>query len=229
MMIKYLLTLLRGAAVKAPDAPEGVEFYDRRKYAAQAHGPKRDWKVKSRPWKRVTGTCLHQTACILGERVERYDNVGAHICITRGGKVIWLHDFNREVAHGNLWNAQTVGIEIDGLYAGIEGNLSTVWDDPSTKHREMPVTLTPAAIEAAKQTIRWIHARVDLNGGNHRALVAHRQSSKSRQNDPGSAIWQEVALPLHAELGLSDGGPGFEIGGRPIPEVWDPSRKGYKY
>ena len=35
------------------------------------------------------------------------------------------------------------------------------------------------------------------------------------------------------ELGLSDGGPGFALvnqdGGYPIPEAWNPSRKGIPY
>lgn len=198
---------------------------DRRDFAAQAHGPRGAWKVTRRPWSEVTGICLHQTACLLGEREGRWDSVGCHVGITRGGRVIWLHDFDRIVAHGNGWNAQTVGIEIDGLYAGVEGDPRTVWDDPSTPNRETGMALTPETAEAAKQTIRWIAQRVLAHAGRVRALVAHRQSSKSRRNDPGSAIWQAVALPMHAELGLSDGGAGFKLGdGRPVPREWDPSR-----
>ncbi len=210
--------------------PIGVEFYDRRKFAAQAHGPEREWRVRSRPWRQVTGTCLHQTACLLGERLERYDTVGAHVAITRGRKVIWLHDFDREVAAANGWNAGTVSIEIDGLYAGVEGDISTVWDDPSTTHREQPMALPPGVGDVGQRVVRWIHDRVNARGGRHRVLVAHRQSSESRQSDPGEAPWKAIALPLHAELGLSDGGVGFKIGdGRPIPEAWDPRCKGVRY
>lgn len=199
------------------------DLYDRRKNAAQDKvGSKRDWS-------KVTGICLHQTACMLGERPERWDTVGAHVGVTRSGKVIWMHDFNKVVWHGNAWNKQTVGIEIDGLYAGIEGDPRTVWDDPSTPSKEQGMLLRPIAVEAAKQTIRWICAEVARNGGKIKALVAHRQSSLNRRNDPGSAIWQAVALPMHAELGLSDGGTGFHIGGYPIPEAWDPTKKGIKY
>ena len=42
-------------------------------------------------------------------------------------------------------------------------------------------------------------------------------------------MWQRVAVPLHAELGLTDGGVGFAIGGYPIPESWDARCKGVKY
>jgi hypothetical protein len=202
---------------------------DRRMHASQGHGPGGRWAVGRRPWGKVTGICLHQTACVLGERPERWDTVGCHVGITRGGKVIWLHDFDHVVAHGNAWNAQTVGVEIDGLYAGVQGDEDTVWDDPSTATREQGMDLTPEAALAARYAIGWICRRVAEHFGKVTALVAHRQSSKSRRNDPGSEAWTRVALPMHAELGLSDGGPGFEIGGYPIPEEWDPSRKGIKY
>lgn len=197
---------------------------DRLQFAAQGHGPGGAWKVRQRAWHEVKGICLHQTACLLGERDERWDSVGAHVGITRSGKVIWLHDFDRIVAHGNGWNAQTVGIEIDGLYAGIEGDQRTVWDDPSTPSREVGMQLTAESVEATKQTIRWICQRVLAHAGRVKVLVAHRQSSKDRRNDPGSAIWQAVALPMHAELWLDDGGAGFAIGGYPIPREWDGRR-----
>jgi antitoxin (DNA-binding transcriptional repressor) of toxin-antitoxin stability system len=91
-------------------------------------------------------------------------------------------------------------------------------------------TPTPELIEAARAAVRWIVAEVARHGGRISRLVAHRQSSDMRQSDPGSALWQAVALPLHAELGLDDGGPGYRIGtGRPIPVDWDASRAGERY
>lgn len=205
--------------------PEGISLVDRRAHAVQAHGLRGAWKVGRRPWSKTTGITLHQTACLLGERAARWDSVGAHVGITRGGQIIWLHDFDRVVAHGNGWNAQCVGIEIDGLFAGVEGDLSTVWDDPSTPHREQPHVLTDAQVTATLAAIHMIVERVEINGGAVRALVSHRQSSATRRNDPGSAVWQRIALPASAAHGLSDGGPGFAIGdGRPNPREWDPSR-----
>ena len=221
----HVRSLFPAGASGFPDCfPDEVELVDRRKYAIQAHGPEREWKVYGRAWSKVTGICLHQTACLLGERPERWDSVGAHLGVTRAGKLIWLHGFDRVVAHGNGWNAGTVGIEVDGLYAGIEGDLSTVWDDPSTKVREQPMKLTPEAAGALRAAIEWIVDTVSERGGNVRALVAHRQSSESRRSDPGEAIWK-AAAPIAKRLGLSDGGPGFKIGdGRPVPREWDPTR-----
>lgn len=209
---------LRGVNYTLPKPTPPATLLDRRPEAEGKHVY--GW----RSWTKVTGICLHQTACVLGERPARWNGVGCHIGITRSGKVIWLHDFDKLVVHGNGWNAQTVGIEIDGLYAGIDGEQRTVWDDPDTPSREQGMALTPEAIEAARQTIRWICAEVKRHGGHVRALVAHRQSSATRRNDPGSAIWQSVALPMQRELGLSDGGAGFAIGqGRPIPTAWNAS------
>lgn len=200
-------------------APVPSFVIDIRRTASTRHvGPKRARSA-------VTGICLHQTACVLGERPERYETVGAHIGITRSGKVIWMHSFEDVVYHGNGWNDATIGIEIDGLYAGIEGDLSTVWDDPSTARHEQPMALTGEAITAACETIRWLSAEYKI-----KALVAHRQSSASRRNDPGSAIWKAIALPMHAELELGDGGIGFKLGdGRAIPEAWDPRCRNIPY
>ncbi len=182
-----------------------------------------------RAWSIVTGITLHQTACLLGERPTRWLGVGCHVGITRGGQRLWLHDFNERVVHGNGWNTQCVGIEMDGLYEGVAGDPSTLWDDPSTKYREVANTVTPEQIACAIGAVRWICARVAENGGHVRALVAHRQSSMDRRDDPGSAHWKAIALPLMEELKLTDGGVGFHLGGYAIPESWDPRCVGIKY
>lgn len=198
-------------------------LHDRRATASKKHD------YGKRDWSKVTGICLHQTACVLGERPARWDTVGAHLGVTRQGKAIWIHDFDRLIVHGNGWNAQCVGIEIDGMYAGIEGDERTLWkpkDDPGRKS-QLP---TPEAIETTIRMIEWVKERIEQHGGKLKALVAHRQASKDRQADPGSAIWKAIALPMIEKHGFTDGGPGFKLGtGYPIPEAWDPKKKGYKY
>lgn len=222
-----------------PEALDASDFeatmYDRRKVHSPlvkdpSTGRMNRYTPRKRAWTKTRGVTLHQTACSMGERVERYDTIGAHFAVLRSGRVLRMANLNTVVYHGNGWNEQCVGIEVDGLYAGIEGDIHTVWDDPSTPVREQPMVATPDALRATRMLIRWIHAEVAAYGGELKVLCSHRQSSKDRRNDPGSAIWRAVALPLHAELGLSDGGPGFKLGdGYPNPEVWDPSRKGIKY
>lgn len=207
---------------------------DRRKHHApvvkEKGKPPRIYKPKRRSWGATRGITLHQTACWLGERPERYDHIGAHFAITRRATILWMADLDRVVFHGNGFNNQCVGIEIDGLFAGVDGDPRTVWDDPSTPHREEAMVPTGPQLQAARDLIGWIKATVVENGGELEVLVAHRQSSETRRNDPGSAVWREVALPMMLLHGLSDGGPGFKIGGgRPIPELWDASRKGVPY
>ncbi len=224
--IRRALEKLKPEAPATVDLP-GVEFHDRRKFAAQSH---HGYAVRTRPIAKVTGICLHQTACVLGERPERYDGGGAHVFVTRVGRVIWLHDWDRVVVAANGFNAATVSVEFDGLLFGIEGDESTVWDNPATPKREIGMPLTAEQVEAGLDVIRWIKADVDRRGGAVRALVAHRQASKTRRSDPGQAVWRDIALPASAELGLSDGGDGFKLGdGLPIPEAWNPERKGFKY
>jgi N-acetyl-anhydromuramyl-L-alanine amidase AmpD len=206
-----------------PPVTTPPNFYDRRKYAAQSHG---GHAVTERDPESVTGVCLHQTACNLGERIERYDTVGAHFAITRLGKIIWMHDFDHKVAAANGWNTATVSIEIDGLYAGVEGDPSTVWNDPSTPGKDVGMVLTPETIASLRALLRWIKSQL---GPRMNAIVAHRQSSEDRPSDPGSAIWV-IALEMHAELDCSDGGIGFTLGdGLPIPEKWDPRCVGIPY
>lgn len=230
------LNAVRGVDVGMVAYPTPRQLFDVRDQAVatvKVKGKRKVYTPRHRLWTSVTGICLHQTACVLGERPERWETCGAHIGITRSGKVIHIHDFDRIVYHGNLFNDHTVGIEVDGLYAGIEGDLSTVWDDPDTAIRERGMILTSESVRSTLEAIRWIYGEVAKRGGKVRALVAHRQASDTRRNDPGSDIWQRIAQPAKRELGLRDGGeadPKFCIGdGYPIPEAWDPTRKGIKY
>lgn len=222
------LALVQKVSAATRDAPLGPKlasgrFHDLRTIASQ------DKIGGRRPWKQITGITLHQTACVLGEKPRRWATVGAHLGVTRAGQGIWMHDFEQIVWHANGFNARTVGIEMDGTYAGIEGDIRTWWKDPDAPDSR-PQTPTIELIEAAKATVRWICDEVARHGGRVEQLLAHRQASCQRQDDPGSALWQQVAMPLHAELGLNDGGPGYTMGsGLPIPERWDPKRVGVKY
>jgi N-acetyl-anhydromuramyl-L-alanine amidase AmpD len=222
------LALVQKVLAATKDAPMGPQlvggrFHDLRSVASQNNLGGR------RQWSQITGVTIHQTACVLGERPQRWATVGAHLGVTRAGQVIWMHDFEKIVWHGNGFNAYTVGIEMDGTYAGVEGDERTFWR-PANEPDRKPQTPTIELVEASKATIRWVCQEVARRGGRVELLVAHRQASNERQSDPGSALWQQVAMPLHKELGLHDGGPGHKIGnGYAICEQWDPSRVGVKY
>ncbi len=81
--------------------------------------------------------------------------------------------------------------------------------------------LTIQTVAVAQQTIRWICDQVP----GVRVIVAHRQASADRRNDPGEAIWKRIASPARAELGLVTP-DAFTLGdGLPIPSAWDERAK----
>jgi hypothetical protein len=191
-----------------------------------------------RAWASVDAVCLHQTAGDLGEKHERWvawpvpdgkggvklSSLKAHIGVTRGGQVLLCNPLDSLVAHGNGFNARSVGIECSGTYEGIEGRRETWWAAGKAPQRP-----TEELIAAARRAVECVCAEVAAHGGRVRYLFAHRQSSSSRQSDPGSAIWQAVALELERE-GVLETRPGYVVGdGRPIPEAWDPRCKGVGY
>jgi peptidoglycan hydrolase-like protein with peptidoglycan-binding domain len=206
------------------DAPLNV--IDRTAYAGLT------WDQGPRPWTQVYGWCLHQTAAPLhtSRDLARCDKIGAHWVVYPDGRKFKLHEANRRIVHGHGWNTSMIGIEISGLFAGCEGDPSTVWDNPETPYKEQADTLTADQINAVIAIIRYDYQTIVAHGGKPAWMVSHRQSSDQRRSDPGSAVWQRIGIPMMLELKLTDGGPGYKIGsGAPNPEKWDPSRKGIRY
>lgn len=183
-----------------------------------------------RTWPKVTAIVLHQTASKFGEKPSSWHRVPIHFCITRAGKIIQLYDLTEVCNHAGAFNRSSVGIEIDGWYAGIEGRPETLWQPPNQPTQRQPMNLPAAQADAAKVAVEWIVKTVEANGGKVTHIHPHRQSSKDRQSDPGSLIWQKVGLWAQNTLGLSDGGAAFTVGdGRTIPEAWDARYTGNRY
>jgi len=182
-----------------------------------------------RPWKQITGITLHQTAALIGEKESTWFSVPIHLGVTRKGKIIQLYSFTDRTNHAHNLNAADVGIEVDGFYEGVEGDVTTFWRPKSEPNRK-PLKPTPEQIVALREAVRWIRDVVNGFGGKLKFIHAHRQSSKDRQSDPGSRLWREVGVWAQNELGLADGGKGFTVGdGLPIPEKWDARYAGVKF
>lgn len=195
-----------------PDIPV-TDYFDRKKFASM----KADFG--QRPWSQITAICLHQTACLLGEKPERMDTVGAHGVVTRGGRFIELHAPNRLIAHGNGLNARSIGLEMDGLYSEFKGG--PAWNDPTTSVVERAMTPTAQLISTSIAVCLWYADVVASHGGKIKFILMHRQSSGSRENDPGEELCKAVAIPVCEALGATMGEPGFKIGsGNPIPARW---------
>jgi hypothetical protein len=186
-------------------------------------------RIRRRRWQDITGITLHQTATVIGDHLGRWPNVPIHLGVTRIGVAWLLNGLDWVTYHGNSFNSHDVGIEIDGHFSGIEGQPKTHWNPASLPNRA-PLTPLEVQLQTARNVVRWVCEEVERHGGKVLYIHAHRQSSASRQSDPGSKVWQEVGLWAQRELGLSDGGPGHVVdSGLPIPEAWDSTRVGVKY
>lgn len=192
--------------------------------------------VKGRPDPRAVGQIttivLHQTAVKFGtteknrkkygERValhRRFFDVACHAAALMNGDVVLVNGWRRYVFHGNTSNRFSIGIEIEGLYAGIEGDPTTVWK------RKTPHTLTSRTIAAARKATQLAVEQGRQLGCPITKLAAHRQFHNSRISDPGQEIWREVGLWAAQNLGLTIDYNFVLATGRKIPREWDPSGK----
>lgn len=183
----------------------------------------------SRTWTDITGITLHQTACVLGEKPERWYSLRAHIGVTREGQIILVNGLTSVVYHGNGFNSHDVGLEVDGTFEGVEGQPATFWK-PSSQPELTPMVPSPTQLEACRVAVQWICDEVKRHGGMVSNVHAHRMASATRRSDPGSRVWQDVGIWAQQSLGLSDQGAGYTISdGRPIPQAWDPRRLDIDY
>lgn len=173
----------------------------------------------------VTGIVVHQTACTFGGDAphRRALRIPAHATAFRDGTFVTPCPLAWYAHHGNGLNDRSLGLEIEGRYAGRR-------DDPATAPREdlgstwggPPDVLTPLAIECARAALAWLVEAGRADGMPIRYVWAHRQSSATRRSDPGEDIWRSVVMGgTYALLGL-EVQPALVVGdGRPIPTAWD--------
>ncbi len=196
-------------------------------------------RVRHNPIGRVDTVVLHQTACRArgGEHWQRWKRLSIHYIVTWGEDACagWLHDVDERMPHAQGWNGRSVGIEIEGFFAGIHdaetGEYSGFWR-PKSKPDRQPMVPDLMQLEAARQAVKHAVERVAQLGGCIRYVAAHRQSYGIKASDPGALLWRGVALPLIAE-GLVEEYPGAlehsKYPGRPIPEQWNPANAGVPY
>jgi peptidoglycan hydrolase-like protein with peptidoglycan-binding domain len=213
--------LLELAALKKTPKPQGVELVDATTMHQGQH-------VKGvRAWGEIDGITLHQTGIYMNSTVKRFLRLRAHMgIIDPGGRgtVVLVNPLTAYMWHAQELNAKTVGIEINGLFEGVDGKGLPKKD----RHKKL-CRASDAQILATRKGMEWICKEVAKHGGQVRYVYAHRQSSENRRSDPGSRVWQEVALWAESNLGLETH-PDYTVGtGRAIPEAWDPRQVGVKY
>ena len=222
------------------DPLDSVKVYDLRGEQPDPPSPvrgKNKWRVRRgrvvrRTPRTVTGICVHQTAARFGVSdravaeangdrelalARRAKGVACHVMAFADGFVSWPNPLDWYVWHGNAFNADTLGIEIDGDFAGL-------MDDPTTAFRKKdnPDTLTPELELAAKRAIKLLVEEGRKMGMPIKYIYAHRQSSPTRRSDPGEEIWKKIVLDYAVkELGLETRPALIKRKGYTIPKQWD--------
>jgi hypothetical protein len=162
--------------------------------------------------KKVYALVLHQMACCFRPKdpLTRFLTIGAHFAIAADGRILQLHPITELLWASNGFNPGSVAVEFAGNFPNTKGN----WWQGDKFGRDRP---TPQQIEAGRYLVRYL---IKTMGLTH--ILAHRQSSDSRENDPGPEIWYGVGQWAVENLGLKDGGPGYKhpAGGYPIPDEW---------
>ena len=210
------------------DTPETHSLIEDVRYDEYQKWTRRN-KVKS-----IDTICLHQMAVKDSDDKgwHRWRRLAIHWVVTCGehAKAYQLHDFDLRVPHGHGWNSRSVGFEFEGYFSGIGTDEKYFWKPKSRPNRK-PMIPTEEQIEAGKAAVRLTVEEIAKMGGEIKFIGAHRQSYGMKSSDPGSLIWQGVALPMIEELGLAEAPtlPHHKYPGKPIPEAWNPANKGVKY
>lgn len=160
-------------------------------------------------------------------KARRLALAACHFATTRTGLSVLTRPFRSYLWHGNGFNFHSLGIEIEGLYPGIEGDLSTV----RRRVRHKVTELTDITVESARDTLAWACEEAPKDDIELKYIWAHRQSSPTRRSDPGEEIWKRVvleyAVPVlglkvqNAERRYSKSKKSRGWGAR-IPHEWDP-------
>lgn len=171
----------------------------------------------------ITALVLHHMAYKAKDSKGKYSNpekyltVGAHFCILLDGRIMQHHPVSRMIWHSNCTSPRSVGVEFEGNFPDIKG----AWWYPTDKKTGKKIqinedTPTEAQFEAGRFLLRYLKLILDL-----KHVLAHRQSSDTRENDPGPDIWFNVGEWGLANLGLKDGGKDFKCGtGKAILSEW---------
>lgn len=213
-----------------PQLPKKKHRTERRR-----EGGKLVERVVERDPKTIDGIVIHQTACSFGpsddadRRHRRALGVACHALAFRDGAVVLANPLRWAVLHGNGLNDRSLGLEIEGLFSGLEDDPATIPNEAkATAWGGEPDVVTELLVTCARHALRELVERGRAEGMPIRYVWAHRQSSGSRRSDPGQTLWRRVVLEYGVpQLGLfaqpalvlasRSSGPG-----RPIPKAWDP-------
>ena len=176
-------------------------------------------RLRIRPPEKVHALVLHQMACCykVKDPLTRFLNMAPHFAILPDGRILQLHPLQAYTAASNGFNAGSVAVEFAGNFPNTKGKWWMSKDLKTDAQRKANQNqVTPQQIESGRYLVQYLKRTMGL-----KTILAHRQSSGTRENDPGPDIWYNVGQWAVDNLGLSDGGPGFKVGtGNPLPDLW---------
>jgi hypothetical protein len=196
-----------------------------------------------RSWTEIDSLLFHQTAVVFGgEKIRRIAGLAINGAVTVHGQALRIHDPDVWCWHAQGFSERSIGIEIEGYFAGVEGDDETFWRPPSRPNRQ-PMALKPEMITAAIALGDWYVALVEAHGGKITKLLTHRQAYPSKPSDPGEAIYKAICLPLmerhdlggaeeyRAAYSYTKRGERVDVRpGRPVPHEWKPDMPtGYRH
>lgn len=175
-------------------------------------------RKRERAWSDITGITLHQTG-VHGFPAKAWYKVTCHLGVHSDGRVFWVHPLTSLLYASNAFNRDTVAIEVAGNYRGDEERPDSYW-----KKGGGPSQLDQPMSDGLRRAIRFIMEEAASAGGRITHVYGHRQACRGKTLCPGAQIWRAGGVWAQAELGLSNGPPGYtRSDGRPIPQAWDPS------
>jgi peptidoglycan hydrolase-like protein with peptidoglycan-binding domain len=161
--------------------------------------------------KSVNALVLRQMGCCfkVKDPLTRFLKMDPHFVILPDGRILQLHPIAAHTLASNGFNKDVVAVEFAGNFPNTRGNW---WNEKEAGKNQV----TKEQIEAGRHLARHLIRTMGLTH-----IHAHRQSSATRENDPGPDIWYHVGQWAVDNLGLKDGGPGYKRdGGNPIPDLW---------
>ncbi|MEP7169638.1 MAG: type VI secretion system tube protein TssD, partial [Bacteroidota bacterium] len=141
-----------------------------------------------------------------------YLKTGAHFCIMLDGRIIQLHPLSRMIWHAQCLSPRSVSVEFEGNFPNIKGKW---WINRKERVQNKDIP-TQAQFDSGRFLASYLKTVLNTTH-----IMAHRQSSDSRENDPGPDIWYNIGQWGIDNLGLTDGGPDSKCGkGKPILPEW---------
>lgn len=178
--------IIQSAKTKIEDWTKHADIADRRIVTNQYRHPDRVWAL-----------VLHHMAFKrldkkkrLYSQPENYLRTLAHFCILFNGRIIQLHPISRMIWHSQCTSGGSIGVEFEGNFPNDKGKW-WVNDEPNKKGEVIRIINedypTAPQIEAGRFLLRYLQVVNNL-----KTVLAHRQSSMDRADDPGPDVWFNV-------------------------------------